>query len=106
MENGESTRTGAARESLEEACASIVIDAPFALISIASIDQVHLFYRGRLLQPDYAAGDESLEVSLFTSKQIPWNDLAFQSVRYCLERYLDDREHGKFGFHETEFFLG
>lgn len=101
MENSESTREGAARESLEEACAQVIIDAPFALISIAHIDQVHLFYRGHLDTPDYAAGEESLEVQLFEAEHIPWHELAFTSVRYCLERYLEDRTQGVFDFHET-----
>mgnify|MGYP000040531505 CR=1 FL=1 len=101
MENGESTQQGAARESLEEACAHVVIDAPFALISIAHIDQVHLFYRGHLDTPIYSAGEESLEVKLFDAEEIPWLELAFTSVRYCLERYLEDRGQGVFDFHET-----
>ena len=64
MENGETTAQAAMRETDEEAGANIIIDAPFALISIAHINQVHLFYRGRLTNPNYAAGQESLEVKL------------------------------------------
>lgn len=101
MENGETAGAGAARESLEEACAEISIDGPFALISIAHIDQVHLFYRGRLHTGKYAAGAESIEVALFAVADIPWQELAFTSVRYCLECYLEDRERGHFTFHET-----
>lgn len=101
MENGETTAQAAMRETHEEAGALIVIDAPFALISIAHINQVHLFYRGRLTSPDYAAGDESLEVALLHPEQIPWDDLAFRSVSLCLEHYLADRAHGRYGFHET-----
>jgi ADP-ribose pyrophosphatase YjhB (NUDIX family) len=102
MENGESTAAGAARESLEEACAKVVIDAPFALVSIAAINQVHLFYRAHLPNSVFAAGTESLAVGLFGENQIPWNELAFTSVRFCLERYFADRQHGQYGFHETE----
>lgn len=101
MENGESTAQGAIRETHEEAGALIAIDAPFALISIPHINQVHLFYRGRLESPEYAAGEESLSVALLDPAEIPWNNLAFRSVSLCLERYLDDRTTGRFGFHET-----
>lgn len=101
MENGESTQQGAKREGFEEACASIEIDAPFALISIAHIDQVHLFYRGRLKFPEFSAGEESLEVSLLALDEIPWDELAFKSVRYCLEKYLEDKQRGSFSFHQT-----
>lgn len=103
MENGESTAQGAIRETHEEACAHVTIDAPFALISIPHINQVHLFYRGRLESPDHAAGDESLAVALLAPDEIPWGELAFRSVTLCLERYLSDRSAGQFGFHETFF---
>jgi ADP-ribose pyrophosphatase YjhB (NUDIX family) len=102
MENGESTADGARRETLEEAGANVLIDAPFALINIARINQVHLFYRGRLTDPIYACGEESLEVELFEADDIPWADLAFTSVAFCLKRYLEDRQHGHFNFHETD----
>lgn len=102
MENGESTAQAAIRETDEEAGANVLIDAPFAMISIAHINQVHLFYRARMASPHFAAGDESLEVSLFPPDRIPWNELAFRSVALCLEHYLDDRSNGSFGFHESE----
>lgn len=100
MENGETTADAAARETLEEAGAVVCIDAPFAMISIAHIHQVHLFYRGHLTEPEFSAGEESLEVALLAPSEIPWSDLAFRSVRICLEHYLSDRASGTFGFHE------
>ncbi len=102
MENGESTAAAARRETREEAGAHIIIDAPFALISIAHINQVHLFYRGRLATPEYSAGEESLEVELFAPQAIPWTELSFRSVTLCLERYLADRQEGYYTFHEEE----
>lgn len=101
MENGETTAEAAIRETREEAGAQIIVDAPFAMISIAHINQVHLFYRGRLSAPTYAAGEESLEVALVAPEEIPWRDLAFRSVTHCLERYLEDTAKGQFTFHES-----
>ena len=101
MENGETTAQAAARETMEEAGANIVIDAPYAMVSIAHINQVHLFYRGRLATPDYSAGEESLAVELVSSADIPWSEIAFRSVGYCLQRFLEDRARGEFSFHET-----
>ena len=102
MENGETTAQGACRETLEETGAHVTVDAPFAMISIAHINQVHLFYRGRLLSPDYCAGEESLEVAILKAEDIPWQDIAFRSVALCLEHYLADRTRGSYGFHEAE----
>jgi ADP-ribose pyrophosphatase YjhB (NUDIX family) len=101
MENAETTAEAASRETFEEAGAKIIIDAPFAMVSIAHINQVHLFYRGRLSTPDYLAGVESLEVALFEPSDIPWQEMAFRSVTFCLQRYLDDCARGVFDFHET-----
>ena len=102
MENAESTTQAAARETMEEACARIEVDTLFALVNIPGIDQVHLFYRGKLRDSDHAAGPESLETALFLEEDIPWGELAFRSVEYCLRTYLADRRSGRFAFHETE----
>lgn len=102
MENGETTAQAAIRETQEEAGADVEVQAPFAMVNIPHISQVHLFYRGQLRSPAFAAGDESLEVRLLAPADIPWNELAFRSVAFCLERYLADREHAHYGFHETD----
>lgn len=102
MENGESTAAAAQRETLEEAGASVSIDSAFAMISIAHINQVHLFFRGNLTQGNHHPGEESLEVRLCLPSEIPWESLSFQSVRLSLETYLADRRKGRFEFHEFE----
>jgi ADP-ribose pyrophosphatase YjhB (NUDIX family) len=99
MENGESTQTAARRETQEEACALVRVGDLFALVDIPQISQVHLFYRGVLEDGQYAPGEESLETTLFLEAEIPWETLAFRSVRFCLERYFDDRRRGVFGIH-------
>lgn len=100
MENGETAAQAAARETLEEAGAHIHPEAPFMMVSIAHINQVHLFYRGQMSNPDFAAGDESLEVQLIAESDIPWSSLSFRSVRLCLEYFLRDRESRCFQFHD------
>lgn len=102
MENGETTAEAARRETLEEAGAMIETTAAFSMVSLAHINQIHLFYRGRMLNPDFHAGTESLEVALFAADEIPWSQLSFRSVKLCIEHYLADRTRGAFGFHEHE----
>lgn len=104
MENGETTAQAAARETLEEAGAVVALDAAFAMINIPHINQVHLFYRGKLRSPDHFAGEESLEVRLFSPSEIPWQELAFRSVALCLEHYVADRNQPQFGFHEANLY--
>jgi ADP-ribose pyrophosphatase YjhB (NUDIX family) len=102
MENGESTTQAALRETHEEACARVAIDDLFALVNVPHINQVHLFYRGRLLDTDFAAGAESLETALFSEEDIAWPELAFGSVARCLAAYFADRRAGRFRFHEED----
>lgn len=102
MENGETTAEAAMREALEESCADIAIDAPFAMVCISHISQIHLFYRGQLRDGRFAAGEETQEARLFSAAEIPWDDLAFRSVSFALERYLQDRQNGNFTFHTQD----
>jgi ADP-ribose pyrophosphatase YjhB (NUDIX family) len=99
MEVGETTAEGALRETLEEAGARIELGPLFTMIDLPTVEQVHIFYRARLLDLDFAAGTESLEVRLFTEAEIPWRDLAFRTVDATLKLYLEDRARGCFGTH-------
>jgi len=99
MENGETTEQAALRETAEEALAVAEGLAPFALVNVPHVNQVHLMFRGRLKDGKHAPGAESLETALLYEQDIPWKDIAFPSVRYALERFLEDRRRGVFGFH-------
>ena len=102
MENGESTGEGAARETLEEAGARVELTAPFSVISVPYVNQVHMFFRARLLDLEFKPGDESLEVSLFEEARVPWKDIAFRTVGVTLKHWFADRARGAFGFHAED----
>lgn len=100
MENGETVANAAIRETSEEACARIALDNLFSLISVPHIDQVHVIYRAQLLDLDFSAGEETLELRLFSEEEIPWNDIAFRTIHITLRHYFADRRTGHFRFHE------
>lgn len=102
MELGETTAEGAARETIEEAGASFEMQALFALMNVVRVGQVHLFYRAKLLSPDFNPGHESMEARLFSESEIPWGEIAFKTVKETLERYFADRRAGSFGFHTVD----
>ncbi|HRQ57541.1 MAG TPA: NUDIX hydrolase [Azoarcus taiwanensis] len=102
MENRESTADAAVRETLEEACARISIGEMFTLINVPHISQVHVVYRARLLDLDFAPGEESLEVALFAEEEIPWDRIAFRTISLTLQHYFADRRAGCFGFHTCD----
>jgi len=99
LENGETTAEGASRESLEEANARVDIAGLFSLYNLPHINQIYLLFRARLIDAEVSAGAETLEVKLFDEADIPWNELAFATVRNTLTHYLTDRRAGHFGFH-------
>ena len=99
MENGETTAEGAARETLEEANAKVEMLGLYALFNIPHINQVYMLFRARLLNLDFSAGAESLETKLFEEEQIPWDQIAFVTVRRTLKHYFNDRRDGEFRFH-------
>ncbi|HET7588420.1 MAG TPA: NUDIX hydrolase [Gammaproteobacteria bacterium] len=102
MENAETTAEAAARETQEEALAEVRILEPLALVNVARINQVHLMYRAEMVSGDFAPGPESLEVSLVAEAEVPWDQIAFPSVRFTLENYFGDRHAGRaFQFRTT-----
>ena len=96
LEPGESPQDGAAREALEEANARVQIGDLYTFYSLPHISQLYVFFRSRLTDLDFSPGEESLEVKLFTEREIPWDELAFASVNRTLEHYFADRKAGRF----------
>jgi ADP-ribose pyrophosphatase YjhB (NUDIX family) len=94
MELGESTSPGAARETLEEAGAIVEIGPLYSLLNVPHAEQVHLFYLATMTSPQFAAGEESLEVALFHEHEIPWDELAFPTVKQTLTWFFADRAAG------------
>lgn len=95
MELGETLEEGAAREAMEEADAAIAIEGILGVFSIARIGQVQVIFRARFADPaapTFAAGPESLEVRLFTPDAIPWPDIAFPSVHWALNAWLNNTD--------------
>lgn len=99
MEIGETTAQGAMRETQEEAGARVELQELFSLLNVPHVHQVHLFYRARLLDLDFAAGEESLEVRLFSEADIPWDDLAFSTTAETLRFFFADRKAGHYALH-------
>ena len=96
LELNESTEDGAKREAREEAGAELRLNSILAVYNIPRISQVQIIYRAELLSDDIAAGEESQEVGLFAEVEIPWQDLAFPSVRWALRQYDEIKDKASF----------
>jgi len=99
LENDETAEEGAIRETVEEAGARIELGPLFTMYDVIHVQQVHLFYRARLLDLEFEPGVESLEVRLFSEADIPWREIAFRTVTQTLENYFADRNRGSFELH-------
>ena len=96
MENGETLQEGAARESWEEACATVNVRDMYTVFNLPHIYQVYVFFLGELEEGRYGVGDESSDAGLFTQEEIPWDELAFPTIERTLKYYFQDRENGDY----------
>jgi ADP-ribose pyrophosphatase YjhB (NUDIX family) len=101
MENGESTGEGAERETVEEAGARIELGEPFSIVDVPHVEQVHMFFRARMLGPDLDPGPETLEARLFDEAEVPWEQIAFRTVSQTLRWFFEDRRNGRFELHTS-----
>ena len=94
MENGETVEEGAIREVWEEAQTKVIITGLHMVYSIPRINQVYMHFLADLQSLDYSVTPESLEIELFREEEIPWDNIAFPSSKFTLQRFFEDRKKG------------
>jgi ADP-ribose pyrophosphatase YjhB (NUDIX family) len=99
LELGETIEEGARRETDEEAGARIELLDLYTLLNVVAVGQVHFFHRARLLDTRFEPGTETLEARLFDEHEVPWDQIAFRTVRETLRHYFTDRARGAFPLH-------
>lgn len=99
MELGETSLEAGMRETLEEANAHVEVEDLFAVFNLPYVGQVYMMFRSRLTGLEFSPGAESLDVQLFKEEDIPWDELAFTTIRATLECYFEDRKLGMFSLH-------
>jgi ADP-ribose pyrophosphatase YjhB (NUDIX family) len=102
MELNETVAEGAARETVEEAGAQFEMQELFALMNVTRVGQVHFFYRARLTSDRFDPGHETQEARLFAEHEIPWDEIAFRTVKETLQHYFADAKKGKFELHQVD----
>jgi ADP-ribose pyrophosphatase YjhB (NUDIX family) len=102
MELHETLAQGAARETVEEAGAQFELEGLFTIVNVAPVGQVHFFYKARLTSDQFDPGHETIEARLFDEADIPWDEIAFKTVKETLKRYFADRQAGSYGMHSID----
>jgi ADP-ribose pyrophosphatase YjhB (NUDIX family) len=106
LENGETVVEAAKRETYEEAGARVEKLIPYALLNLTFVNQVYVMLRGSLVDAECKPGHESLEVKLMPEDEIPWDEIAFSSIRQTLSGYFRDRRANRFPFHMWDVLPG
>ena len=97
MENGETVQHGAARETMEEACAEVTAQKLFGVYNLPRANQIYVMFRAELTgESNFAPGAESLEARLFSEDEIPWDEIAFRVIARALQQFLAERKRGDF----------
>ena len=99
MELGETLADGAIRETVEEAGAKIELQDLFTVMNVVRVGQVHLFYRARMIDATLDPGPETLEARLFHEHEIPWDEIAFRTVRETLLHFFACRRNASYPLH-------
>jgi len=102
MELGETLAQGAARETVEEAGAHFEMQELFSIMNVVRVGQVHFFYRARLTSDIFDPGHETMEARLFSEQDIPWDEIAFRTVKQTLQCYFADMKSQNFVLHQVD----
>jgi hypothetical protein len=69
------------------------------VLNVPRVGQLHLFYLATMTSPELAPGSETLEARLFREDEVPWDEIAFRTVRETLRYFFDDRRRSRFDVH-------
>jgi len=101
LENGESMAEGAKRECEEEALISPSIQSMIAVVDVVHAEQVHVFYRATIKDDQFGAGEESLDVKLYKLNEIPWELIAFETVKIALTAQIEKDSNDEIPVYQT-----
>lgn len=88
VNRGEKVEEAAVRETLEEACLEVSLERLVGVYSYTGRPVVIIVYAGLVTGGALGCGSEALEAVEFGVDEIPWDELAFPSVRDGLRDYI------------------
>lgn len=91
VEASEPIQLAAARAAREGACATVDDLQLFRVYNLPKFNEVIVVFRGTLRDGHCAVGEETSEVTLIPKRDLPWDQLAFESTRAALHDYATRR---------------
>ena len=88
VDRGESVRDAAVRETKEESQLDVKLGPLLNVYSYPRSPNVIVVYTAEVVGGELVAADESLEARIFSPKEMPWHDLAFDSTKDALNDYI------------------
>lgn len=103
LENEETTRQAAQRETLEETGAMVTAQQLFAITNSPRGDFINVFYLSELEHNHFHPTPESSEVKLVHRDDLPDYPLAFETISTVLDLFFKDKDRHAFTLHEIDF---
>ncbi len=103
LELHETVEEGAIREVLEETGVDIELQHLHTVYNLPHANQVYVIFLANMLHDNFKTTTESSEIQLFELDEIPWEEIAFSSNSFALERYIKDLESGNKAVHLGTF---
>lgn len=88
VDRGESVQDAAVRETKEESRLDVKLGPLLNVYSYPRSPNVIVVYTAIVIGGELAAADESLAAQIFAPKEVPWDDLAFDSTKDALTDYI------------------
>lgn len=88
VDRGESVSEAAIRETKEESQLDVQLGPLLNVYSYPRSPNVIVVYTAQVIGGELSPADESTEAGIFTAKDLPWHDLAFDSTKEALNDYI------------------
>jgi 8-oxo-dGTP diphosphatase len=88
VDRGESVRDAAVRETKEESQLDVKLGPLLNVYSYPRSPNVIVVYTAEVIGGELTAADESIEARIFSSNELPWRELAFDSTKDALNDYI------------------
>lgn len=108
IEIGETSRKAAARKALAETQSDFTMQELFAVVNSPDAGYINLIYLAQLQQLEQQIPQQSdtldamNTMQLFSQHEVPWDKIAFFTVKKTLSLYFEDLNSGQLNLHEID----